>query len=192
MRRNAVLIVGGACVVAGVALRLANELSETPEILVETPPERTPAPVGESEARPSPAAASVTPRPPSSAAPPTETSVAPREQPQVARIDESLTERLRGERVDPSWARETESAIASALAAPSFAGFRLDALTCAATLCRLALTAGDTVADVDGAVEELTSSQPFRHGGFVRFTSERALTMFIARKGHPLPPPPRT
>ncbi len=110
----------------------------------------------------------------------------------LAKIDANLGEKLRGERVDAAWSRETESAIANAVADPGFAGLRLDAVRCGSTLCRVAITAGDEVDDVHALVEELTSTRPFRAGGFLRFTGDRAVTMFVTRAGTQLPPPPRS
>jgi hypothetical protein len=192
MRAKPILLVSGTCIVGALAVHLTTQLSTPSAVSAEVAPEPESMPMHDER----PAAAQlespvIAARPAASAAA-AEPAAASRQEQQIAKIDARLTERLRGERVDAAWARETESAIASTLAAPSFSGFRLDALTCAATMCRVALTAAETVADVDGALEELTSTQPFRHGGFVHFTSKRALTMFVARKGHRLPPPPRT
>jgi hypothetical protein len=192
MRAKPILLVSGTCIVGALAVHLATQLSTPSAVSAKVAPAREPVTTSEqrqAEHRESPPIAA---RPASPVAPASEPAAAPRQEQQIAKIDASLAERLRGERVDAAWARETESAIARTLAAPSFTGFRLDALTCAATMCRVALTAAETVPDVDGALEELTSTQPFRHGGFVHFTSKRALTMFVARKGHRLPPPPRT
>ena len=206
MRAKPILVLGGACLVALAAAHLmaessaprtasANEVAPAvhpafdPELNVEVG-----RPGAEVRALPGAAAPPVststsTPEPGSELTPQER---AARAQEQVARVEQDLGDRLRAERVDRSWAHDTERTIAGTLAGPPFSGLQLEDVTCGATLCRLSLTANDQVADVEALVGELTSTQPFRHGGFLRFTSARALTMFVARKGHPLPPPPRT
>lgn len=204
MRAKPILVLGGACLVALAAAHLmaessaprtasANQLAPVvrpasdPELKLE---------VGRpgAEVRGLQGAAARPVSTPTSAPEPgtelTPQEQAARDQERVARVEQNLGDRLRAERVDPTWAHETERAIAGAVAAPSLSGLQLEHVTCGATLCRVGLTANEQVANVEALVEELTSTQPFRHGGFVHFTSARTLTMFVARKGHPLPPPP--
>jgi hypothetical protein len=199
MRAKPILLLGGACIVGAAAVGLVAELSTSPEVdAIETQPRVAGAPAAApvlppiSEHRGLARAAATPVSVAASGASEPDLTPPQREQQLVARIDDSLAERLRGERVDPAWARETEASITTTLGGASFAGLRLGALKCGATMCRLSLQASEQVADVDAVIEELTTAQAFRHGGFVRFTAERDLTMFVAREGHPLPPPPST
>jgi len=206
MRAKPILVLGGACLVALAAAHLMAESSAPRTASAnEAAPAVRPAsapglnveadrPGTEVRALQGAAARPVsTPTSsPESAAGLTPQEQAAREQERVARVEQDLGEHLRAERVDPTWARDTERAIASTLADPSLSGLHLEHVSCGATLCRVGLTADEQVANVEALVEGLTSTQPFRHGGFVHFTSARTLTMFVARKGHPLPPPRRT
>ena len=110
-----------------------------------------------------------------------------RDETRLAQIDHDLDAVLRTERVDPAWAHATEAAIAGEVAGPRFAGLHLDAVACSATLCKIAISAAPTLPDLSGLVEELTTSRSFRAGGFVRFTDERTVTLFVARAGTNLP-----
>ena len=199
MRAKPILLLGGACAVSVAAVFLVTELSAAPVPTTSEPPpalaaapERYEAPTTEHRAPVLGGAAPLaTPAAPAAVAA-TASSPRERELQLLASIDADLTERLRAERADPSWARETEAAIATTLGGAAFAGLRLEAVKCGASLCRVSLHASEQVADVDALVEDLTTTDAFRHGGFVNFTTPREVTMFVARKGHPLPPAPRT
>lgn len=192
MRAKPILVLGGACLVGLAAVHLTAASTEQTTTATASPPATSP-PVAKSVvaspraevrfAAPFPLASSTTPAPAPEDGPARDRAI-------LERIEQDLGERLRAERVDPAWAPETERAIASAITGPAFAGMKLDAVSCGATMCRLAVSAGDQVTDVEGTLEELTTTQPFRAGGFVRFTSPRTMTMFVARAGHELPPPP--
>lgn len=198
MRATPILVLGGACLVALTAAHLMSEsaapaptgASAGAHPALEAAPRKEPTPRPAARPLPSVAAGEAAPAP-APAVPPDPADQAKRDQAQVARIEQDLGARLRAERVDPAWAPGAQQAIASTLSGPAFAGLRLEHVTCGATLCRVGLAAGEQVADVEGLVEELTSTPAFRHGGFMRYTGRRAVTMFVARQGHPLPPPPR-
>ena len=187
MRAKPILVLGGACLVglAAVHLTAASTTEQATPAAAPSSVATSHNPSPRAEARfavPLPSIPSKAPEPEAGPA---------RDRALLARIEQDLSERLRAERVDPSWAPATERAIVMAIAGPKFAGMKLDAVACGATMCRLAVTAGDQVADVEGTLEELTTTQPFRAGGFVRFTSPRTVTMFVAREGQRLPPAPR-
>jgi hypothetical protein len=107
----------------------------------------------------------------------------------LARIEDDLGARLRAETVDGTWARETEATIASTI---TTSGLQLESISCGSTMCRVGVTAPEQVAELDLVLENMTMTEPFRHGGFLRHTGPRTITMFVARKGHPLSRPPRS
>ena len=191
MRAKLILVLVGACLVGVAAVHLTREstaertnaaATSTRSAAVATPDVQRP----RAEVRlaaPSSAATALEPKPQAS---PEE------ERAQIARIEQYLGERLESERVDPAWALGAEGEIAKAIAGPAFAGLRLDSVSCRATICRLGVTASEQVTDVEGTIEELTTAQPLRAGGFMRFTTPRTVTMFVARAGHALPRMPRS
>lgn len=194
MRAKLVLLLGGSVIVGAAALWLARDLGAAPAQASHEPSPS--APVDEDRGTQpvhTPHLANTTARAVRAiSSHDTAQDPVTRDNEVLAKIDANLADRLRGERVDAGWANETESAIVNAVADPGFAGLRLEAVHCGSTICRVAIAAGNEVDDVAALVEELTSAQPFRSGGFLRFTGDRAVTMFVARAGTQLPPPPRS
>lgn len=196
MRAKPMLLLGGMCVLGIAAAWMVQDLGAPPEVVARDTPSIAP-PAHENTASPHVelprlASARVESVPAGSSGETTPVDPVARDKKLLARIDASLADKLRGERIDTAWASDTEASIANAVADPGFAGLHLDAVRCGSTLCRVAITVGDQVDDVAGLVEELTSTRPFRAGGFLRFTGERAVTMFVTRTGTQLPPPPHS
>ena len=193
MRAKRILVVGGACVL-GLAVVHLSSLTTEPNASAPSPATAaTPAAIAPPvAASPRTEVRFATPLPAAQSTPQASRAAPARERAVLERIEQDLGERLRAERVDPSWAPETERAIANAFAGPKFAGLQLDAVSCGRTMCKLVVSASEQVADVEGTLEELTTKQPLRAGGFLRFTGPRTATLFVTRAGHKLPPAPKS
>ncbi|HEY5928331.1 MAG TPA: hypothetical protein VIV11_41870 [Kofleriaceae bacterium] len=191
MRATSMFLLGGATLVGVVIAKLAADSGESAPDTARIA-ERTGDPVGLEAQRSAdvrathalPQVPAAEPEPPRSR----DDQVA-RSQAQIARIDEDLATRLRAEAVDSAWANQTEGAIASTVAS---SGLKLESVRCGSTLCRIGVSANDQVAELDLVLEKLTMAEAFRHGGFLRHTGPREVTMFVARKGHKLPRAPRS
>ncbi|AUX38241.1 MULTISPECIES: hypothetical protein [Sorangium] len=112
---------------------------------------------------------------------------------EAARIEahyEGLDAAFRAETRDDAWARDTESAILALAREPRFEAFSVRRADCAATLCKLEVTASAAGAEVP--VEELFHAVPRDRigGAAVRRVGEplgNRVVAYFVRKGHDLP-----
>ncbi|WP_437812768.1 hypothetical protein [Sorangium sp. So ce1078] len=110
-----------------------------------------------------------------------------------ARIEahyQGLDAAFRAEPRDQAWARETESAILTLARQARFEAFSVRSADCAATLCKLEVTAN--AADAEVPVQELFHAVPRDRigGAAVRRIGEplgNRVVAYFVRKGHDLP-----
>ncbi len=102
---------------------------------------------------------------------------------------ERMAARLTSQTRDPQWAAVMERDLGAALLAPDFAGSRVSAVTCAATICKFE-------ADHENAALQMSFSEKLMRsdvgklaeGGWsqdIEVNGRSRTVVFVARKGHP-------